>query len=341
MTARSSLLASSAALWLASFAPAQVVVSEINFSTNNPPGSQWIELVNLGTSTVDMSSWSLYYATQTPGQPNNYWFGFPAGTSLASGAYLRIHWREPVQASTATEIYTGNSVFNFLFGYDPEPLVRVAGALALLSTQDNQLVNQAAFFQDWISWGASGSRREDIAVVAGLWTAGQFVASPTRDDSIAFIDSAQAEPTPPSAFFRDATPTGVASNHPGAAAVSYGTNCNLGAVTAPSLTALSVPTQGNRDFGLTIRNTTSNESVFLLLGVAQATPPLFSLAGCPILVDVGQAIQVVGFNGQNGETSVPVSLLGPVMGRVFLQAITLASATDLGTSNGLDLTIGG
>ena len=43
--------------------PAQVVISEINITPQSPTDDQWIELQNLGGTTANISSWSLYLST--------------------------------------------------------------------------------------------------------------------------------------------------------------------------------------------------------------------------------------------------------------------------------------
>ena len=60
--------------------PGQVVISEVEFTA----GSQWIELLNRGNASVDLSGWSIYHATKTANRPNDYWWPIPTGTMTTS-----------------------------------------------------------------------------------------------------------------------------------------------------------------------------------------------------------------------------------------------------------------
>ena len=41
---------------------------------------------------------------------------------IGATARLRVHWMVPVQPSTITDVYTGNTVFHFLYGFGAEEL---------------------------------------------------------------------------------------------------------------------------------------------------------------------------------------------------------------------------
>src|SRR5688572_24630196 len=147
---KTTLLPFAFAALLAGTAPAQVLLSEINFVPQNAGDDQWIELTNTSNAQVDLTTWSLYQATNTFGMPNNYWFGFPPGTRIPAGGYLRVHWRAaiPTTPPPATDVYTGNTVYHFLFGYAAEALAPASGALALFNSQQNIHMNDPAFLQD-------------------------------------------------------------------------------------------------------------------------------------------------------------------------------------------------
>src|SRR5206468_949258 len=131
---------------------------------------RWIEVHNRGSAVADLSLWSLYLATATPGRPQNYWWPFPAGTTLPPDSYLRVHWYQPVPAATApNELWTGNTVYDFLFGLGGETLPSSAAALALLQSQQNALMNSASVFVDFVEYGAPSLPREALAVQAQLW----------------------------------------------------------------------------------------------------------------------------------------------------------------------------
>jgi hypothetical protein len=339
MNALSAIRIAAVAL-IAAALPSQVLISEINFTPKDENDDQWLEIVNLGNDKVDLTTWSVYQTTKTAGMPNNYWFAFPPGTEIAGKAFLRLHWKAPVKPSTATDIWTGDTVFHFLFGYGAESISKVSGAFALLSTQENVQMNSPGVYQDWITWGDSGFKRENVAIAAGRWLANSFIASPVAEDSLALDVAKQAEPTPPSAYFRDSSPTPGADNTAGADVAAYGNSCSNGSLPAPSLGVLSVPAIGNRDFGLLVRNTTANEQGILLLSLSQGTG--IPILGCPLWVGVPEPIVTAPIAIQQGDTRVPLPLLQDVLtpGTVYLQVVAAAGA-ELAFSQGLMVSLGG
>lgn len=262
-------LAAALATFLPAPAPAQVVISEISFTTSPTP---WIELANLGTATAQLTNWSLYQATKTQGLPQNYWFPFPAGTAIEGGGFLRVHWRRAIDPGNTNpaELYTGNTVHHFLFGYLAEPLSENEGALAIFNTQNSNNMNNPATIVDWVSWGSSSFKREDLAVQRGLWQEGTFVPRALPQQALALITTDHVEPTLPNRFFHDDSPTPRQPNHAFAAGEVYGTSCSIGAGNVPQFEMLSVPVPGNRDWTLRVHGfgpTPPVDQVMFLIGV--------------------------------------------------------------------------
>lgn len=328
-----------AALLLAATSRSQVVISEINFDAGNG-GTQWIELLNMGSNKVGLSQWAIYQATKTPNMANNYWFGFPSGTEILPGAYLRVHWLSAVIPSTKKDIWTGNTVYHFLFALKAEPLSQVSGALALFNTQQNIMMNDPAAIQDWVSWGVPGQKRENIAVAGGRWRSGQAAPSPLASDTLSLDYTAAAEPTPASAFFRDITPTPLAHNHPNARTSTHGSSCAVGNIVAPSLIAASIPALGNRDYGFRIAPTASGQIVALALGLSKAGTPI-KLGGCSILIELKLPVIVLSTAANNGSTTLPANLMSPTLngGSAEIQALVIRSP-NFALSNGLSMTLG-
>jgi hypothetical protein len=339
----SAALALTLATGIASTAPAQVVISEVNLTPQSGSDDRWIELRNVGPNKVDLDTWTIYLATKTPARANNYWFGFPRGTSVAAGAFLRVHWFAPVQASTATDIWTGDTVFHFLFGYGAEPLDPKSGALALLSSQQNIDMNDPRFYRDWVSWGEGAQKRESIAAQAGQWVLNSFVPAPEQKDSIAWISFRDASPTPVAAWFRDRSPTPLADNHPAAALGEYGSNCGEGSVPAPALVASSVATPGNQDFGFRIDGTTAGQITVLMLA-AKAGNGSISIGNCKIWIEIVPTPLILNVPSSTPSTSIPLPM--PVSGLtgfdVYAQAAVLkpASFFDYGFTQGVRVTVG-
>jgi hypothetical protein len=331
---------------LAGAGPAQVILSEINFFPQGAGDDQWIELVNTSSAQVDLTTWSLYQATNTTGQPNNYWFGFPPGTRIAAGGYLRVHWRAaiPTTPPPPTEVYTGNTVYHFLFGYGAEALAPAAGALALFNSQQNIHMKDPSFQQDWVSWGVNGLRRENIAIAGGLWLAGQFVTRPVQTDSLARIYGAQ-RPFGRANWFHDASPSGLKHNHENAATQTFGAFCSFGAMPPPSLSARSLPAIGNRDFGAIISNTVAapGNVVALMLGIGRGTGNVL-IGPCPVWISETTPILFqVDAEARAGQTQIdlPIPPIGVNGGEVVMQAFVLnfQSFNDAGFSNGLEARI--
>lgn len=285
-------------------AAAQVVISEVNLTPQDPGDDRWIEIRNLGASKVDLETWTVYQATKTVGTVKNYWFGFPKGTELQSGAYLRLHWMVPVKPTTPTDMYTGDTIYHFMFGYGAEPLSAKEGALALISSQQNLDMNDPKFFRDWVSWGSGNFKREDIAAAAGQWLLGSFVPAPANKESIAWISFREASPTPVTAWFRDASPTPGKDNHPGSALGEFGTNCAAGTAPAPNLVVSSVATPGNQDFGFRVDGTNTNQIVALFLAAAPGSGSI-SIGPCRLWIEITPLPLVFSQSGGVPSTNFP------------------------------------
>jgi len=331
-----------------------VVISEVNFSQQ--PGSsdnQWIELYNLSGNAVDVSAWSIYHATKTPFHPQAYWWGFPANTLIPANSFLRIHWREPIPGGNpvAGQLFTGSTVFNFLFGNGSEPLSAASGALALVQTQNNALMNTPASYVDWVSWGDTGFAREDLAIQNLRWTAGAFVPSPVNRESIAVAVAQAGLPTPVTAWFRDASPTPSARNAESAGLVAtFGTGTRLSTqlLQVPLLQGTNSPTAaGNVDQVLSVDGTAGlpGETVFLVFSEGSLATPL-PIANLDIFIDPAQVVlDLPGAPGALGTTRlfdfsvVPNTVPGMTF---YAQAVlfNLSTLEILGSSNAVQFTMG-
>jgi hypothetical protein len=119
-------------------------------------GRQVVEIRNRGTAALDLG---------TPG----YWlrfppaaWRFPSGTTIPPGDLLLIHINR-AGTSTPQQVFTGTSGLRNLGGAD---------SLAIYRTNLFQDPSQLVHF---VQWGAGGRGGEEVAVAAGLWTAGSFV----------------------------------------------------------------------------------------------------------------------------------------------------------------------
>lgn len=352
-------LAVALAIGLAIPAPTQqVVLSEVMVSGDD----RWIELHNRGSTTVELSTWALYHASMTAGMPQNYWWGFPAGTTAPAGGFLRVHWFR--QAPTAIEpgnLYTGTAAWQFLFGLGGEALRSDRGALALLNSRDNALMNSASVIEDWVSWGTAGFRRETLAVQVGRWTSGRFVDVIAPGESIARNVVLMGAVGPHDReWFHDPTPTPLAPNVPGLVVQSFGQACTaLGhhLLGTPGLQVLSSPIVGNRQFALRVSSTTGLLGETVLMGFTWGAlpnggsgwlPPIPGAPECPLFIDPTLPLGAVWVNARPMQTDVVIPLLLPALVglRFQVQALVLDHFANAfppyqGTTNALDITIGG
>lgn len=130
--------------------PVSVVLNEVRFQ-----GDDTIELLNNGQSSLDLSN---YWLCLGPGQYVELGTLSPirGNINLASGEYLVVNYELP----------------------DTD------GGLGLYNTND---FTNAEALVDFVQWGSAGSAREDVAVAAGQWIAGEFVAPvSSSSNSIAY-----------------------------------------------------------------------------------------------------------------------------------------------------------
>jgi len=127
---------------------ASVVLNEVQYLGNG------VEIFNNGDLPVDLSD---YWLCLGPGQYSRIGALTTVGNvTLGTGEYLSISYEMPESE----------------------------GGLGLYSTND---FTNADAMVDFVQWGASGAARENVAVDANLWTAGEFVAvSDNADNSIIF-----------------------------------------------------------------------------------------------------------------------------------------------------------
>ncbi len=262
---------------------AQVVISEIDFTKN----AQWIELYNMGTKDVDVSAWSIYQANSV--KPGEHWWGFPKNTFLKAGKFLRVHWLAKVQTTTATDIYTGDTVYHFLFGLFAKSLDPSRGALALMNTQANSKMNAATSIVDWVSWGTTGFKREDLAIFAKEWTKNSFApaASGSPLPSLAYDYTLPGAAGHGGQWFLDSSPTPGANNIGNAFAKSFGSACTAGLKPSAKLVASGVPASGNSSFSIGIdRKIAASEISLQVLSVKEDPKTTFKFFGCPLYLDI-------------------------------------------------------
>jgi hypothetical protein len=320
----------------------------------------WIELHNRGGAAADVSGWSIYLATATPGQPQTYWWGFRSGTVIAPGQRLVVRWLAPVPATPVPgEVATGATPYDFLFSLGAEQLPLQRGALALLRSQQNADMNSAAIIADWVSWGSGGLSRETLAQQAGVWVAGHATAPLASGSSLARFPGQVAPASPELAWFLDTTPTPGADNVGAAETRTVGVPCApighhlLG---APVLTATSVPVLGNAAFGLRVANTTGvllEQCWFVFTfadvpaGNAGLLPPVPGTS-CLVYVDPATLFLDATLHSSVGATVLPLSLadLPPALAGISfaVQALVQDGAATWppfqGVTNALAITLG-
>lgn len=127
-----------------------VVINEVRFQ-----GEDTIEILNNGQNSLDLS---------------NYWL------CLGPGQYVEVGSLTPV--SGAIDLESGEYL---VLNYD---LPDTVGGLGLYSV--NEFTDSDALV-DFVQWGSAGSARENIAVAAEQWIAGEFVTLvSSANNSIAY-----------------------------------------------------------------------------------------------------------------------------------------------------------
>lgn len=350
-------LFTTAALSGSGLAAQDVLLSEVRADV----GGHWIELHNRSAAAVDLSTWSLHFASRTIGMPQNYWWAFPVGTTLASGAFLRVHWFEAAPANPVPgELFTGDTVWDFLFGLGGEPLRADRGALGLFRSQFDTMMNTASIVEDWVSWGDHGFPREYLAVANGRWTTGRHTPAIAVGTSLARNVASLGLGLPhDQQWFADSTPTPLAPNLSGADVTAYGQGCAppgnhlLG---VPVLRATSLPLIGNAQFAIALDNTTGiyGERVVVAWSAAAAPtgqpsllPP--TIGGCDEAIDTTQLVSMWLLPTQVLTTGMPLSLAGlpPAVAGIELHAqavvfdlLPYAYPAYQGMSNALRIVLG-
>ena len=217
-------------------------------------------------------------------------------------------------------------------------------------------MNTPSFIADWVSWGDSGFRREDLAIAIQLWTTGQFAIAPLLAESLALDSGLDSEPTPPWAFFVDTAPTPNAPNTSGSIVHHYGQGCSVGSVSLPTIAPTSAPVSGNSAFELRVGGTdgttqTQLVAIFLSFLPANGIDLGLQLFTCPLWIELAGSIpesQMAPAGGQN-YTDFPFPLTdipGP-SGSMFIQAVVLRfpspgvrTEDNHGGSDGLEIRIG-
>jgi hypothetical protein len=307
-----------AAVLGASTLPAQdVLLHEVRADA----AEHWVELKNRGGDPVDLSTWTLYQGTRTPGRQQKYWYRFPSGTTLAPGGLLRVHWyADPTTAPLPGELWTGTATASFLFGYGAEPLTGPRGALALVRGTLWSELHTAAFFVDWMAWGSPDFLLADLATQAGLWPAARCLPTIPAGHSLArFLDVVGAVPGRDREWFVDPTPTPSMDNAQGMALGSYATGCLVAGhhlLGQPTLRANGFPLLGEAGFGFTVDRTTGvfGETVLLAFAASAATPGLPSLlpplpvAMCREAIDSSRLFGTLLVDARVMTTAMPFSL---------------------------------
>ncbi|NER15509.1 hypothetical protein GWK08_18790, partial [Leptobacterium flavescens] len=128
-----------------------VVLNEVQYASED-----LVEIFNSGTTTADLS---------------DYWL------CLGPGTYVRIGTLTP-QSGSITNLEAGDYVVL------PYTMPDTSAGLGLYSTNE---FGSSDAIEDFVQWGEGGSAREDVAVAAGIWTAGEFVPTVTNpNNSIVF-----------------------------------------------------------------------------------------------------------------------------------------------------------
>ena len=323
-----------AAVFIANVLPAQVVITEvmINPDATNDVGKEWIEIENVGSTTISLMDWCLFVATRKSmgsNRPGNYWWPFPKsgpGSYIQGGRRIVIRWLSPKKGNKShpdyDEVFTGNTVFDFRFGlfhYDPTKnppdtdmqLPDTGGAIGLVRTRDANKVLLPGFWADFVEYGSAGFLRESIPAKAGIWTAGTYVPIPLNGKvwpmncTLAFSGWGNS----PLNYWRDKTPTLGLPNAAGAMVSYYGQGCQckdgLGRLTL----RFPIPaTLGSDQFRFHVVNGIPGDFGIGFISTGKNTN--FSLLGCPVYINFYSMIHTNGkYANSKGEILEEIKIL--------------------------------
>ena len=135
-----------------------VRINEVSHGTLMYEGSMnWVELYNAGSAAVDVSGWFL---CDFPSYPGISTLNILSGElNIPAGGYLVLDWSD-LDDDAEVGLYTAAG-----FG-------------------------DANNMEDYMQYGSAGHQREGVAVTAGVWTAGEFVALATGSETLQFFDNA-------------------------------------------------------------------------------------------------------------------------------------------------------
>ena len=150
---------------------AQFVISSVSFGT-----AAMVVLTNVGSETGNLAG---HFICQRP----NYWaipdIEVPAGQSVAIGAGGSVLIPPPGALTLDDQARIGQ-------------LSAGGGEVALY---DSNSFGSSGSILSYVEWGTSGHQRSSVAIAAGIWPAGGFVAT-TADSSVILANTLPAtDPT--------------------------------------------------------------------------------------------------------------------------------------------------
>jgi hypothetical protein len=173
----------------------QVVFSEILIKRSGGNADQIVELRNTGASSINIGGWIFCHEF-------DYSSVFPGGTTIAAGAFLRVHFNAS-GTNSATDIYFSGDVLS---------------ETSDLGLYTNANFGSPAAMHAFVQFGGvpTGGGRQSVAAGAGLWTNNAFVTLPATESS---VELCGVDPTQVGNWTPTATPTLGATNGCGVAAM--------------------------------------------------------------------------------------------------------------------------
>jgi hypothetical protein len=153
----------------------QVVFNEILIrrSGGSPNVDQLVELRNTGSSPINVGGWVFCHEF-------NYNAVFPAGTTIAAGGYLTVHFNQG-GTNTATDVYFPGQDLSF------------TSDLGLYINGNN--FSSASNMHAFVQFGGVPSGRQSVAAQAGLWTLNSFLPATSAGQSVELCGSGDATQT--------------------------------------------------------------------------------------------------------------------------------------------------
>ena len=145
----------------------RLFLSEVMLDPAGPDaGNQYVEITNLGPAEVNLSTWSICTQIQ--------YRQFPQTARIAPyGTFLIYLNRSGTPADTVSTWHTG-----------PYVTLTANGSFGLYHSVGGYTT--PFYMEDFVQWGSAGQHLENVAIAAGIWSAGNSLTVPPEGSVLSY-----------------------------------------------------------------------------------------------------------------------------------------------------------